>query len=246
MKFAGHILIVAAVFVFAGCDEEMNNGNAAAAPNTQSSSPEIVLVSIAGWTQGPETMDAIESSMVRSLKGCFPNHTISIKRRFIGLLPEGDSELFLGLEYDAWRQKKNTPAGKDNMFVAVGHSSGATAIYSLMRNGTFKEGPEAPAFLGLVDMVLPLGPHDLTGKVPGKGTQRTTVVHYHLFETDSIVGIRNVVVRGDHFSIVNSFSVMQGLAGGAVSACQQIALGQENVQPQTAQVSRWKTEVSSR
>jgi hypothetical protein len=176
---------------------------------------------MAGWTQTADTMAAIEQTMVRRLNAGFPNHRVTIKRRLLGLLPEGDSELFLSLEYEAWKQKKNTPAGQNDVFLAVGHSSGATAIYSLLRNGTFKDGPEAPAFLGLVDMVLPVGPHDLTGKTPRNGARRTVIVHYHLPETESIRGIQNVLVGGDHFSIVNSGSVLHGLAAGAVGACRQ-------------------------
>jgi hypothetical protein len=127
--------------------------------------------------------------------------------------------LFLGIEYEAWKQKKNTRAGRYNEFIAVGHSSGATAIYNLLRNGTFKNGRNAPAFLGLVDMVLPIGPHDLTGKITRDGARQTEIVHYHLTTTDRIGGIKNVPVGGDHFSIVSSGRVVRGIALGAVRAC---------------------------
>ena len=149
------------------------------------------------------------------------NCRITVKRRLLGLLPEGDSELFLALEYEAWKQKKKTTAGQRNQFVAVGHSSGATAIYSLLRNGTFQNGPNAPAFLGLVDMNLPLGPHDLTGKTPRDGARRTIIVHYHTSGTDRIKGIRNIGVGTDHFSVVNSRTVTQGLSAAAANACLQ-------------------------
>jgi hypothetical protein len=217
MKLARGIMIVSVIFGLAGCDEEVKSGD----PSVTSQRPEIVLVSMAGWTQTADTMGTIERAIVRSLAPNFPNHRITVKQRLLGLLPEGDSELFLGLEYEAWKQKKNTPAGRDDIFIAVGHSSGATAIYSLLRNGTFKNGPEAPAFLGLVDMVLPLGEHDLTGKIPRNGARRTGIVHYHTSETESIRGIRNTIVGGDHFSIVSSVRVALGLAGGAVNACLQ-------------------------
>lgn len=221
MKLANGILIVSVFFALAGCHEQEGGGKVSAKKTASPKTAEVVLVSMSGWTQTADTMAAIERAMVQRLSSCLPNHKISVKRRLIGLLPEGDTELYLALEYEGWKQKKNTPAGKDDIFIAVGHSSGATAIYSLLRNGTFKNGAEAPTFLGLVDMVLPIGPHDLTGKIPRNGPRRTVVVHYHLSETESIGGIRNVLVGGDHFSIVNARPVLQGLAGGASGACYQ-------------------------
>lgn len=220
MKRACGMILLSAFFVLSGCDEE-GDGTLAAKKTPPPEPAQIVLVSMAGWTQTADTMNTIEQSMMRSLKSSFPNHRITVKRRLLGLLPEGDSELFLGLEYEGWKQRKNTPAGKDDLFVAVGHSSGATAIYSLLRNGTFKNGPNAPAFLGLVDMVLPVGEHDLTGHIPHNGGRRTTVVHYHLYETEPIGGVRNVLVSGDHFSIIQSGTVVHGLAAGAVGACRR-------------------------
>jgi hypothetical protein len=236
---------IAAVFLsLAGCDEQ--TAGLAVTNDAAPQSPEIVLVSMAGWTQTAETMRDIEQAMVRSLEGCFPDHRITVKRRLLGLLPEGDSELFLGLEYEAWRQKKNTPAGKNDMFVAVGHSSGATAIYSLLRNGTFRDGAEAPAFLGLVDMILPLGPHDLAGKTPRNGARRTVIVHY-MSEADGINGIRNVHVGGDHFSIIRSVTVLRGLAAGAATACREDLVQRDAIPPTPYEgEGRWKREVSSR
>jgi hypothetical protein len=242
MKHASGILVLSVFLGLAGCDEQGENGTMAASNDGSPKTAEIVLVSMAGWTQSADTMASIEQSMIRSLSGCFPNHRITVKRRLLGLLPEGDSELFLGLEYEAWKQKKNTPAGKNDMFVAVGHSSGATAIYSLMKNGTFKSGKDAPAFLGLVDMVLPLGPHDLTGSIPSNGGRRTVVVHYHLYETDDIGGIPNIIVRGDHFSIITSGIVIRGLAGNAVNACSiQQYIGRDNAgQLAVEENGRWE------
>ncbi|MBN1556453.1 MAG: hypothetical protein JXA11_17060 [Phycisphaerae bacterium] len=219
MKFAVTFVMVSALGGLAGCDEQGETKNLAEKKTAPPENSQIVLVSMAGWTQTADTMQAIEQTMIRSLQGCFPNHKIEVKRRLLGLLPEGDSELFLSLEYEAWKQRKNTPAGRDDLFLAVGHSSGATAIYSLLRNGTFKDGKEAPAFLGLVDMVLPLGPHDLAGKTPRNGARRTVIVHYHTSEAESINGIRNVHVGSDHFSVIHSGTVLQGLAGNAVNAC---------------------------
>jgi len=168
-------------------------------------------------------MKRIEREMVRKISASLPNHRVTVKRRLLGLLPEGDSELFLSLEYEGWKNRKKTAAGSQDQFVAIGHSSGATAIYSLLRNKTFKGGDFAPTFLGLIDMALPVGPHDLTGYIPGDGTQKTGIVHYHIRGTPRINGIRNIPVGGDHFSIVRSGAVTQGLATSAAHSCVQRA-----------------------
>ncbi len=219
MKRTTEALIAAVIFGLAGCDSQDQS-----LVNQKASSPEpaeVVLVSMAGWTQTAETMERIERAMIHRISGCLPNYRITVKRRLLGLLPEGDSELFLALEYEGWKQKKKTPAGQNNLFIAVGHSSGATAIYSLLRNGSFENGPNAPAFLGLVDMALPLGPHDLTGKITHDGARQTTIVHYHTPDMDRIAGITNICVGADHFSIVRSQAVTQGLASSASNACLQ-------------------------
>ena len=184
---------------------------------------EVILVSMAGWTQSAGTMKRIEREMVQKISASLPNHRIKVKRRLLGLLPEGDSELFLALEYEGWKNRKKTVAGSRDQFVAIGHSSGATAIYSLLRNKTFKSGKFAPTFLGLIDMSLPLGRHDLTGYIPDDGTQKTGIVHYHIRRTPRINGIRNMPVSGSHFSIVRSGAVAQGLARSASSNCAQRA-----------------------
>ena len=184
---------------------------------------EVILVSMAGWTQSAGTMKRIEREMVQKISASLPNHRIKVKRRLLGLLPEGDSELFLALEYEGWKNRKKTAAGSRDQFVAIGHSSGATAIYSLLRNKTFKSGKFAPTFLGLIDMSLPLGAHDLTGYIPSDGTQKTGIVHYHIRNTPRINGIRNISVSGNHFSIVRSGAVAQGLARSASSNCAQRA-----------------------
>ena len=214
-------VVFAIICGLGGCDEQDTNLNLAYGRNLPPDAPEVVLVSMAGWTQTAETMGRIERAMIQQISANLPNHRITVKRRLLGLLPEGDSELFLALEYEGWKQKKKTTAGQNDQFVAVGHSSGATAIYSLLRNGTFLNGPEAPAFLGLVDMQLPIGPHDLAGKTPRGGARQTIIVHYHIPDTGRIEGIRNIGVGTDHFSIVNSRTVTQGLAAAAANACLQ-------------------------
>ncbi len=221
MKRTTKAVIFAVICGLAGCDAQDTNQSLAHRREAPPESAEVILVSMAGWIQTAETMGRIERAMVRQISANLSNHRITVKRRLLGLLPEGDSELFLALEYEAWKQKKKTTAGQHNQFVAVGHSSGATAIYSLLRNGTFQNGPNAPAFLGLVDMSLPLGPHDLTGKTPRDGARQTIIVHYHIPGTDRIKGIRNIRVGTDHFSVVNSRTVTQGLAAAATNACLQ-------------------------
>ena len=219
MKRAIKIVTLAVLCGLAGCNEQGENQNLAQGKDTAPKHAEITLVTMAGWVQTAEAMRKIERAMVEKLSANLPDHRISIKRRLLSLLPEGDSELFLAIEYEGWKQRKKTPAGRNDLFVAVGHSSGATAIYNLLRNGTFQDGPNAPAFLGLTDMGLPIGIHDLTGKIPRNGDRMTPIVHYHLYGITHIAGIENIRVRGNHFSLMNSESVTQGLAAAAASAC---------------------------
>jgi len=182
---------------------------------------EVTLVSMAGWMQTAGAMKQIESEMVRQISASLPNYRVTVKRRLLSLLPTGDSELFLATEYKAWKNRKKTSAGSRDQFVAIGHSSGATAIYSLLRNKTFEDGDFAPSFLGLTDMSLPAGPHDLRGYIPDDGTQKTEIVHYHVRGTTYIDGIRNVQITGNHLSIIRSGTVAQGLARSASRSCVQ-------------------------
>jgi hypothetical protein len=217
MKRSIKIVILAVLCGLTGCDRRGLSHEKDAPPKPV----EITLVSMAGWTSTAGTMSKIERAMVKKISASLPEHRIQVNRRLLSLLPEGDSELFLALEYRGWKQRKKTSAGRNDLFVAVGHSSGATAIYNLLRNGTFLDGPNAPAFLGLVDMALPIGTHDLTGKIPSNGARKTRIVHYHRYGTARIEGIQNIRVGGTHFSIIKSRSVTQGLATEAAQACQQ-------------------------
>lgn len=220
------MLILAALPGFFGCDEEGSKITPADSELSAPPRPEVVLVSMGGWIQTAGTMQHIERTMIQQIKAAVPGARVTVKRRIAGLLPVGDSELFLGLEYAGWKARKKTPEGRNDIFIAVGHSSGATAIYGLTENGTFEDGPCAPALLGMVDMVLPIGPHDLSGKVPGNGGRKTRIVHYHLPETPRIRGIRNVAVHANHFSVVNSGMVLHGLAAEAGQACRDASLQQ--------------------
>ncbi len=215
------LVIVTLLCSLVGCGEQSASSSSfATGRNRSPEAGEVVVVIMGGWLQGYGTMGRIERAVKSELSRRLPQHRISFKRKLVGLLPEGDSDLFVALEYAAWKQRKDTPAGKYSEFVAIGHSSGATAIYNGLRAGTFQGGRYMPAFLGLVDMVLPIGPHDLTGKIPQNGGRRTSVVHYYIPTTSRIGGVRNVMVPGSgHFSIVNSGRVMRGLASGAASAC---------------------------
>jgi hypothetical protein len=221
MKRSIKIMTLAVLFGLAGCDGQGENQSLAHGKDTGPKPVEITLVSMAGWAQTAGTMSRIERSMVQKISASLPGHRIKVKRRLISLLLEGDSELFLAREYEGWKQRKKTSAGRNDLFVAVGHSSGATAIYSLVKNGTFLDGPNAPAFLGLVDMALPIGTHNLTGHIPRNGDRRTQIVHYHRYGTDRIGGIQNIRVGGNHFSIIKSGTVTQGLAVEAARACRQ-------------------------
>jgi hypothetical protein len=221
MKRAIKIVTLAVLCGLAGCDDQGQNQNLVRGKDTAPRPAEITLVSMAGYGQTAGAMERIERAMVERISAALPGHRIKVKRRLVSLLLQGDSELFLAREYDAWKQRKKTSAGRNDQFIAVGHSSGATAIYNLLRNGRFLNGPNAPTFLGLTDMVLPIGKHDLTGKIPRNGARRTQIVHYHRYGTARIEGIKNIGVGGSHFSIIQTGAVTQGLAVEAARACRQ-------------------------
>ena len=219
MKQTSALMIFTVMCSLAGCAEQSSLGIRRA---KSQETGEVVVVIMAGWLEGYDSMERIEGAVRREISRRLPRHRITIRRKGVGLLPEGDYDLFLALEYAAWKQRKDTPAGQQSGFVAIGHSSGATAIYNLLQNGTFKNGRHMPAFLGLVDMILPIGPHDLSGKIPQNGGRRTSITHYYIPTTARVSGIKNVMIPGaNHFSIVNSGIVMQGLAMEAALACTQ-------------------------
>ncbi len=208
-----------AMCLSAGCaDQGLQSGQEPSVSNGR-----VVVVFMAGWLESELSLARIESAVRKELVRRLPgrsNHRISIRRKGISLLLEGDYDLFLRLEYNAWMKRKKTPAGQYDEFVAIGHSSGATAIYNELRNGTFKSGRCMPAFLGLVDMVLPMGDHNLAGKIPRSGGGKTRVVHYAAAGTPRIRGVRNIRVPGaSHLSILNSSTVTRGLARDAAGAC---------------------------
>lgn len=84
----------------------------------------------------------------------------------------GDYEPLLRKDYKDFLDRRRKSPCSLEQFVAIGHSSGATAIYNEIRAGTFRavwiDAPEygrrrvSPVHFGLIDMILPLLPvHDL-------------------------------------------------------------------------------------
>jgi len=72
--------------------------------------------------------------------------------------------------YKAFKERKAKNKCSLEQFVAIGHSSGASAIYNEIKGGTFNQSDPrlVPAYLGMIDRVLPLGErHDLTGSLGG-------------------------------------------------------------------------------
>lgn len=217
----GVLVSVAVAGGLAGCTEQ---GLALARPKALQPS-QVVVVIMAGWLEGYWAMDPIERAVRNDMSMALPrdgSYRIVFKRKGAGLLLEGDYDLFLRLEYLAWKQRKKTDAGRYDEFIAIGHSSGATAIYNELRNGTFDSGQYMPALLGMVDMILPVGPHDLTGKIPFGAGRQTSVVHYYVPGTEWIQGATNLMSPGsNHFSILTDPSVTQGLASRASLSCMQ-------------------------
>ena len=209
---------------------------------------ETVVVIMAGWLEPYGAMEDIEravhDALAREVAGQGgaagvkdpsagrkprpgePRFTLTFCRKGSSALLEGDYDRFLRDEYNAWRKKKQNQTGWRplDQFVAIGHSSGATGIYNELRKGTFKDGPYMPTYFGLVDMILPVGSRDLTGKVPQDAAsgRRTVVAHYHVPGTSPVDGATNVPVRGtDHFAIPRARMVVRGLAKGIAEACMQ-------------------------
>ncbi|KKK73584.1 hypothetical protein LCGC14_2892360, partial [marine sediment metagenome] len=131
--------------------------------------------------------------------------------------------LLLELWYDAKlrevykafvKRKKEQPCSLEQ-FVAIGHSSGGTGIYNVLKKGkTFqKAGRFAPAYFGMIDTIIAHG-HDLTDKAGW-----TTVEHYHAPKTKTIKGIRNIPIPGvGHYSILKNQKMIQEMAKAAAQA----------------------------
>jgi RHS repeat-associated protein len=184
-----------------------------------------IVVVMAGYHEPSSWMDAIKDALEAQLKSRLSDLDAS-GAPYIQFARYGNFELrdqydaVLRSEYNKFLIRKKNKCSLE-AFIAVGHSSGASAIYNELWAGTFREtggdsGPFlAPAFLGLIDMVLYKQPPelwhpDLTGRVG----QILTIIHWKNWSTTAIRGIPNVNAGffDNHFSILSNARVISDIA----------------------------------
>lgn len=190
-----------------------------------------VVVLLAGWRQGRDTMGlfktAIESEMKKTLKqyegGAKVNVKIVIEAN--GKLRD-DYDARLRNHYKEFVKRKKADKCSLEQFVAVGHSSGASSIYNELWAGTFnekntKEAFVTPAFFGLYEMILykkpAVGPPDLTGKLPTD--LKVGIWHVKLITTQAIRGIpnHNAPFGVHHLNITKNPKLAKGLGWNAAT-----------------------------
>jgi len=185
-----------------------------------------VVVILAGAGQSFESMNRIKQAIDAKLTPVVAKYSaknlfhIHFRKHAKGPLTKGYDN---GLrdDYEHYKKRKKQEPCSLEQFVAVGHSSGASAIYNLLWEGAFNKVPGQrkmiqPAYLGLIDMVLfkkPAWSPDLRGKVP----LFTGVQHYKTWGRPEIQGIRNFRSPWyvNHFSILHDEEVIESLSSAA-------------------------------
>ncbi len=187
-----------------------------------------VLVVLSGAGQSEASMNKVRNATKTEIENrlgkWWPGTALKVK-----VVPHakgrltGEYDGLLRKDYeDFLRRRRKTPCSLEQ-FVAIGHSSGATAIYNEIRAGTFR--PRwvnvqgygrrriSPVHFGLIDMVLPLlESHDLfRARLRNLGF-RTSMLHYKQFITVEIKGVKNINILKDHFSIVNDGRAVKGIS----------------------------------
>ncbi len=132
----------------------------------------------------------------------------------------GDYDPLLRADYKAFvaRRKKN-PCSLEQ-FVAIGHSSGASAISNEIVAGTFRpvfvdvpgygRRRVSPVFFGLVDQIL--GKKNLRAARVNALGFHTSMMHYKQIITTKVKGVLNINIFKDHFSIVKDARVVKGIS----------------------------------
>lgn len=194
-----------------------------------------VLVVLSGAGRSEATMNALRNATKTQIEArlatMWPTSTAKLK-----IINHGDGKLKkdydarLRADYRAFLKRKITYPCNLEQFVAIGHSSGASAISNELVAGTFQwfftEVPGTsgfervtPAFFGLVDQIL--GKKDLRAAKEAYMESPASIVHYMqpwpANLTGEVKGALNIIILKDHFSIVNDARVVKGISEAAAS-----------------------------
>ena len=125
---------------------------------------------------------------------------------------------FVRMHFDAFVARKKADPCRLEQFIAVGHSSGASAILNQIIAHNFG-GPYPPAFLGMIDPVLAKHGRDIT---MDNGPYTHEVVYYQrrsFLKGSRIEGADNFRIRNTtHSSIMKDERVIEGIAEKAARA----------------------------
>ncbi|KPK47447.1 MAG: hypothetical protein AMK72_08440 [Planctomycetes bacterium SM23_25] len=137
-----------------------------------------VMVIMAGAHEGFGCMEPLMNAVgqelaqwVAEFDASSPNITVRVQKAWWGPL-WGFYDGVVRNAYRDWvERRKDNPCSLEQ-FIAIGHSSGASGIYNVLRQGVFAENGEdkryRPVYLGLIDMVLHEGGDpDVSGRLPG-------------------------------------------------------------------------------
>ncbi len=193
-----------------------------------------VLVVLSGAGQSEASMDSLRNAtktqIEARLAAMWPESKAKLK-----IINHGKGRLYN--DYDGWlrddynaflKRKRDNPCSLEQ-FLAIGHSSGASAISNEIVAGTFRPvfmgvpggGRQrvSPIFFGLVDQIL--GQKDLRASRVTLLGLSTAMIHYKQpwpGNPSEVQGVLNITIFKDHFSIVNDVRVVKGISEEAASA----------------------------
>jgi hypothetical protein len=193
-----------------------------------------VLVVLSGAGQSEASMNSLRNATKTQIEARLAAMWPESKAK-LEIISHGKGELYN--DYDGWlrndynaflKRKRDNPCSLEQ-FLAIGHSSGASAISNEIVAGTFKPvfmgvpggGMQrvSPIFFGLVDQIL--GQKDLRAARVGLLGFRTAMIHYKQpwpGNPSEVKGVLNITIFKDHFSIVNDAGVVKGISEEAASA----------------------------
>ncbi len=170
-----------------------------------------ITVIIAGKGRSWQSMKNIQGHAMLGVLDCLRSKgykgIIKSGIYFKGPLTGGYDKVLRGT-FEKFKIRKRNNSCSLEQFIAIGHSSGASAIYNELHKGTFKsfmsgKAKVTPAFLGLIDMIMR---KDVLKRLPsliGKVPEGTHISHYKQHLTWSIKGIHNRSIWATHTGIVN-------------------------------------------
>jgi hypothetical protein len=118
-----------------------------------------IIVTVAGLGESPGSLAHIEEDVATSIgyaltalgRNYITGNTFRYRYSRIGY-GGGNAKNLLQKEYTEFLKRKEKDRCSLEQFVAIGHSDGGTAIYLLLKDGSFNKAT-TPAYLGIIDLV---------------------------------------------------------------------------------------------